>query len=196
MISKKNIGNLFLITILLSVIMFYGYYIIQYKGSITVKKSQTTNQLSNVTNLEKGVTKFFDVEYKTISNNNKNYFTRGKEAFISLDNPNLVELKIVHSFTTLKDGTSLNIRSKKGEYQKKNKNIMYSEDVIITNKKSIITAEKANFYANKNLIKLEKLTYKDEKNLIKGDFAELDTITNNLEIFMKNKNDKVYGQRK
>jgi len=46
------------------------------------------------------------------------------------------------------------------------------------------------------LIKLEKLTYKDEKNLIKGDFAELDTITNNLEIFMKNKNDKVYGQRK
>lgn len=196
MISKKNIGNLFLITILLSVIMFYGYYIIQNKGSIEVKKNQTDNQLPNVTNLEKGVTKFFDVEYKIISNNNKNYFTRGKEALISLDNPNLVKLNTVHSFTTLNDGTSLNIKSKKGEYQKENKNIMYSDDVIITNKKSIITAEKANFYANKNLIKLEKLTYKDEKNLIKGDFAELDTITNNLEIFMKNKNDKVYGQRK
>ena len=35
----------------------------------------------------------------------------------------------------------------------------------------------------------------DRKNKIKGDIAELDTITNNLEVFMNKKEDKVYGRR-
>ena len=35
----------------------------------------------------------------------------------------------------------------------------------------------------------------DPQNKIKGDVAELDTITNNLEIFMNKKEDKVYGRR-
>ena len=35
----------------------------------------------------------------------------------------------------------------------------------------------------------------DQENKIKGDIAELDTITNNFEIFMNKKEDKVYGRR-
>jgi len=67
---------------------------------------------------------------------------------------------------------------------------------VITNKQATITAETANFFSSENLIRLEDLVYKDNKNLIKGDFAKLDTVTNNLKIEMKNKQERVYGQRK
>ena len=36
---------------------------------------------------------------------------------------------------------------------------------------------------------------KDPQNKIKSDIAELDTLTNNLEIFMNKKEDRVYGRR-
>ena len=66
----------------------------------------------------------------------------------------------------------------------------------ILNKNGIITAEEANFFSEKNLIRLKKnVIFKDTKNTIKGDIAELNTISNNLEIFMNKKQDKVYGKR-
>ena len=48
----------------------------------------------------------------------------------------------------------------------------------------------------KNKIRLEKnVIFKSPENIIKGDIAELDTITNDLKIFMNKKKDKVYGRR-
>ena len=40
----------------------------------------------------------------------------------------------------------------------------------------------ASFFSNKNLITLEDMIYNDNKNLLKGDFAQLNTNTNNLKI--------------
>ena len=43
---------------------------------------------------------------------------------------------------------------------------------------------------------IEKLLTNIKKNIVRGDVAELDTITNNLEIFMFKEKDRVYGKRK
>ena len=120
----------------------------------------------------------------------------GKQANISKNQPNLVQVLNVHSFTKLNDGSILNVRSDKAEYNKNNNNIRYYQNVVITNKAGVITADKGDFFANKNLIKLEKVIYKDDQNLIKADFAILNTLSNNLEMFMENKKSRVYGQRK
>ena len=195
MITKKNKANLFLFCIFLSTLLFYTYFIKTNKGSIQINNSDI--QTSDVENLDKniGITRFSNVEYKT-NRKNKDYITRGKEAYVLKDQPDLIELSIVHSFTVLKDGSILNIKSNKARYQKSTKNIYYYKNVIITNKQKILYADTANFLANKNLIELSKVVYKDGENLLKGDLAKLDTITNDLEIFMENKKDKVYGQRR
>jgi hypothetical protein len=52
---------------------------------------------------------------------------------------------IVYSYTILKDGTKLNVRSKKADYYKNTKNIKYYQNVKITNKDIIITSEIASF---------------------------------------------------
>ena len=96
----------------------------------------------------------------------------------------------------LKMEAALNVRADKANYYKKSKNIKYYQNVKILNKDGIIEADIANFLADKNLIRLEKnVVYKDKKNTVKGDIAELNTITNNLEIFMLKKKDRVYGKR-
>lgn len=193
MIIKKIKVNLFLIFIILLAILFYGHNIYTNKGLIEL---ENTKQSGDKYDLEIGVTKFTNVEYKSYSKDNKSYITKGKQAYISKDNPDLITINIVNSFTKLKDNTILDIKSNKAEYQKNNRNIKYYDNVVITNKNSVINAKIANFFANKNLIKLEEVIYNDGQNLIKADFASLDTLTSNLEMTMKNKRDKVYGERK
>lgn len=189
---KKS--TLFFIIVILGTIIFYGYYINQNKGSIKVDDTKSTaDKFSETT---KGITKFKNVEYKTIGKNNKEYITRGGEAFLNYDTPNLIILNKVHSFTKLNDGSILNVKSNKATYFKNSKNIKYFNNVIILNKDVKITAEVANFFADKNLIRLEKnIIFRDNKNTIKGDIAELDTITNNLQVLMNKKKDRVYGKR-
>ncbi|WP_440679054.1 hypothetical protein [Candidatus Pelagibacter sp. HIMB1517] len=195
MISRKNISNfLILITVLLTLV-FYGHYLNKNKGSIKINDSVSENK-DIVSNLEGGMTKFSDVEYKTTSNKGTDFITRGKVAYISKKKPNLIELENVHSFTKLKDKSILNIKSEKATYAKNSKNIRYYQRVIISNKDRTIVAVEAIFYANKNQIKLEEVIYRDGVNLIKSDFAEFDAETNNLQLLMKNKKDRVYGQRK
>ena len=195
MISIKKKANIFLIFAIIFFVFFYGYYIFQNKGAIKIEDTKNIPLSNKSSDSNLGTTKFTDVEYKMSSQNNNEYVTRGKEAFTTKNKPNLIQLNVVNSFTTLKDGSVLNIKSDKAIYNKKTNNIKYYQNVLMTNKDKIITSDVANFFSNKNLIKLERAKYKDEKNLIKGDIVEFNTKTNNLEIHMKNKKDKVYGQR-
>ena len=191
----KNLrSNLFLVIVIGASVIFYAYFINKNKGSIKIdNKSEVT--VDKKTQIEAGVTIFKDTEYKTIEGD-KEYITRGKEARIDKNEPDLIKLTGVNSFTKLKDGTILRVQSKKANYYKKTKNIKYYGDVIITNKDKSVTSNIANFISDKSLIKLEdNVVMMDPKNTIKGDIALLDTKTNNLEILMKKKEDKVYGKR-
>jgi len=196
MISKKIKANLFLLFFFLLAIFFYGYFINKNEGLIKIKNIEKTDS-ENISLKEKvGVTSFSDVEYKSTSKNNKTYITRGKQAYVSKDQPELILLNKVYSFTKLNDGSELHINSDNAQYNKITKNIKYYNNVIIKNKDGLITTNIANFLYNKNLIRLENVVYKDGSSLLRGDFAELNTISNDLNIFMKNNNNQVYGQRK
>ena len=191
----KNLrSNLFLVIVIGASVIFYAYFINKNKGSIKIDdKSEVT--IEKKTQVESGITIFKDTEYKTIEGD-KEYITRGKEARINKNEPDLIKLTGVNSFTKLKDGTILRVQSKKANYYKKTKNIKYFGDVIISNKDKRVTSKIANFISNKSLIKLEdNVVMEDPKNIIKGDIALLDTKTNDLEILMKKEENKVYGKR-
>ena len=196
MISKKVKLNLILITAILGSVIFYSYNLSKNKGSIRIEEKQELIEKNN-SDLEKGITKFLDVEYKLTDKMGRAYITKGQEAFLDKKKPNIIQLNIVYSYTILKDGTKLNIRSRKADYYKNSKNIKYYQDVNITKKDLIITSEIASFSTKENVIKLEKnVIFKDANNLIKSDFAELNTVTNDIQIYMKKKHTKVYGQQK
>ena len=195
MISKTNKPKIFLTIIISLILAIYSYFFTQNKGAIEVEDQKFINQKKNLVNTP-NITKFTDVIYKTSDIKKRDYTTKGKEAYFSKKEPDLINLSIVNSFTTLKDGSVLNVISDKAIYYKSTKNIKYSKNIKITNKEGVITAEVANFFANENKITLEgNVIFKNNNNIIKGDTAELDTTTNNLKILMKKKTEKVYGKR-
>ncbi len=195
MISKKTKSNFFLFIVVIFSVIFYFYHITQNKGSIKIEK-QRSDAIKKNSLVEKNITKFTNVEYQTSDDSGRKYVTKGKEAYLNKDQPNLIKLNDVQSFTKLNDGSELNVTADKANYYKKSKNIKYYQNVKILNKDGIIKADIANFLADKNLIRLEKnVIYKDKQNIVKGDIAELNTITNNLEIFMLKEKDRVYGKR-
>jgi len=196
MISAKAKANIFIVLILAISIIFYGYYISENKGYIK-STNYNQNNTTKESNAQQGTTRFSNVEYKSLGDKNQEFITKGDEAFIFKNNPNTIVIINARSHTILKDKSILYLTSNEAEYYKNTQNIKYFNGVKIRNKNSIITAKTANFYKNKNKIRLEgKIIFTDTKNIIKGDIAELDTITNNLEISMYKKKDQVYGQRK
>jgi len=185
---------IFIIFLITSAI--YGYLIFNNKGYIKVP-DQKKQKINDNLNFEKGITKFYDVEYKTTDEKNRSFITKGIEAYVEKNKPSTIYLKKVRSYAELNDGTLLNINSNRADYNKNSKNIKYYEDVIVTNKDIIIRSKIANYIKNKNLIVLkDNVSLKDKKNLIKGDLAEFNTITNEIKISMFEKNNKVYGKRK
>ena len=64
MITKKTKSNFFLIIVVLFSVIFYFYHIMQNKGSIKIEKEQS-NSKREKNFVEKNVTKFTNVEYKT-----------------------------------------------------------------------------------------------------------------------------------
>lgn len=195
MISKKIKANLFVITIISLVFSFYVHNIYNNQGSIKIENLNKDQQ--KPTKIQSGITRFVDVEYRMLYKKDRNIITKGQEAFLNKSQPNIIELNNVHSYTLLKDQTVLNIKSNKAKYFKNLKNIMYYDDVQITNKDTVITSETAKFNSKTSKIILEnKIIIKDDKNTVKGDKAELNTVTNDLKIFMNENNKKVYGQRR
>ena len=197
MTSKKFKTNFMLLGFVSLIVLIYSYFLSTNKGSKKIEDGiQISNQPNNL-DLESGITKFANVEYNSTDNKNRAYRTQAKQAFLNKKKPDLILLKTVKSTTTLKDGSDLIIMSDNAKYFKNSKNIEYMSNVKIINKEISITAELAKFIPSKNIIRLEKnVVLKDINNTIKGDIVELDTLTNDLQIFMNNKKNKVYGQRK
>lgn len=193
--SKINWRKIIILFVFFFISIFYFFHIINNKGYIKIEENVRNNENSEKPNSIDGITKFLDVEYK-IKSKDKEYTTKGKTAFISKNEPNIINIEIVNSFTILNDGSVLNVNSDRAKYIKNSKNIEYYQNVIITNNNKIITAQKAIFLSNKNLIELQDMIYRDNKSLLKGDFAQLNTATNNLKILMNNNKDQVYGKKR
>lgn len=193
--SKINWRKIIISFVFFFVLTFYVYHMINNKGYIKVEENVSNKQVAEKPDSIEGITKFLDVEYK-IKSKDIEYTTRGKSAFISRNEPNIINIETVNSFTILNDGSDLNIKSDRAKYIKNSKNIEYYQNVIITNNNKIITAQRAVFLSNKNLIELQDMVYRDNKNLLKGDFAQLNTATNNLKILMNNNKDQVYGKKR
>ena len=90
--TKKAKSNFFLLFVVLVSAIFYFYHISQNKGSIKIQKD-LSDDININNNIEKNVTKFTNVEYKTSDDSGRDYITKGKEAYLNKDQPDLIEFK-------------------------------------------------------------------------------------------------------
>jgi len=196
-----NLGKITQITLILSsfVLLFYNYYYLpkQNKGSI---KLETKEEIKTVAEIKSKNT-FENTEYINTDKEGKKYTTQAKKSYILQNEPDLIHLNDVYSFTTLKkDNTLIEIRSKKALVNKKTNQTTYENQVVITNKSYKITSNIAKHLSQKNLIVIDgNVVMKDLtdglSHIVYCDTVEIDTTTNNAVAFMKDKNKKVLAEK-
>lgn len=189
-----------IILLLLSfLLIFYAYYYLpkQNQGSIKVETKEEIKTVEEI----KSKNTFTNTEYIDTDKEGKKYTTRAKESFILQNEPDLIYLTDVYSFTTLKkDNTLIEIRSKKALVNKKIKETTYENQVVITNKSYKITANIAKHLSQKNLIIINgNVIMKDLtdglSHVVYCDTVEIDTTTNNAVAFMKDRDKKVLAEK-
>lgn len=183
--------KILLFMLIFLVIVFYQIKISENRGFIEVKKKSDEKPRT----LDHS-TIFYNVEYN-FSNYKRKSLLKGDEATIEKNNPNLINLKTVSSQTVLNDSSTLNIKSTNAKFFKNTKNVFFFNNVIISNKDMIITAENANYVFQKNTIKIfNNVILKNSKNIIKCDSLLYNTETKNIELMMNASNKQIYGNRK
>ena len=197
-INKGKITQIILL-LLSFLLIFYTYYYLpkQNQGSIKV---ETKDEIKTVEEIKSKNT-FTNTEYIDTDKEGKKYTTRAKESFILQNEPDLIYLTDVYSFTTLKkDNTLIEIHSKKALINKKIKETTYENQVVITNKSYKITANIAKHLSQKNLIIIDgNVIMKDLtdglSHVVYCDTVKIDTTTNNAVAFMKDKDKKVLAEK-
>ena len=197
-INKGKVTQIILL-LLSSLLIFYTYYYLpkQNQGSIKVETKEEVKTVEEI----KSRNTFKNTEYIDTDKEGKKYTTRAKESYILQNEPDLIYLTDVYSFTTLKkDNTLIEIRSKKALVNKKAKETTYENLVVITNKSYKITANIAKHLSQKNLIIIDgNVIMKDLtdglSHVIYCDTVEIDTTTNNAIAFMKDKDKKVLAEK-
>ena len=196
-----NLGKITQITLILLsfILLFYTYYYLpkQNKGSIKVETKEEIKTVEEI----KSKNTFKNTEYINTDKEGKKYTTQAKKSYILQNEPDLIYLNGVYSFTTLKkDNTLIEIRSKKALVNKKTNETTYENQVVITNKSYKITSSIAKHLSQKNLIVIDgNVVMKDLtdglSHIVYCDTVEIDTTTNNAVAFMKDKNKKVLAEK-
>jgi len=204
---KKLLQNCLLL--FAGLIFFYSYYYLPSKnlGSIEIEvKEENSNEKKSANNNEdkttiKNKTIFLNTEYKTQNNKGQVFTTKARESFFYQNQPDLIYLVDLYSFTTLnKDQSIIEIRAKTGMLDKLKKVTSYEKDIIIKNKNYLITANTATYFSDKNIIIIDgNVIMKDLtmelSHVVYCDTVEINTLNNDTVAFMKFKNNKVVAKK-
>lgn len=192
--SKNILIQLILALTILLVIFFFYFYLPSEKNKSRSEKINISDQNQITQSKNKNV--FENVEYISTDSSGRKTTTKATLSYFYQEKPEIIFLENPYSFTLMKDKSLLEIRSKRGEFNKITRDATYRENVIITNKNYIIDCLEAIYVVKKNLIKLNgEVVIQDPPNKIYSDRAILDTITNNAEAFMNSPDDRVLTQK-
>jgi hypothetical protein len=190
--SQKSLIQLILV--LLIFIISISVYL-RYFG----KKNENLKTNTKVIKIENKIVKNTDyiknINYTSELNGNK-YQITARRAKIEMDTPDLMFLENIVAYITIKDSGLIKVTSNFGEYNSKNYDTIFSNNVVVTYPDHKITGEYLNFsFVNNIGVFSTNIIYTDNKTKMFADKIEIDLITNNTKIFMIDNSEKVLIER-
>ena len=122
-------------------VIFIVYFV--YPTINTFRLKLTSKNIKPTEGTESNV--FENISYIGVDASGKQYNVRAKLATIDKDNQDLISLKEVDSDFLLKDGSVIKIISKIGLFNKTTNDILYEQNVKITQKDGVVTASRAEY---------------------------------------------------
>jgi len=182
------------------VIIFIVYFI--YPALNTYRLKLTSKNIKPTQGAESNV--FENISYIGVDASGKQYNVRAQLASIDKDNQDLISLKEVDSDFLLKDGSIIKIISKTGLFNKTTNDILYEQNVKITQRDGVVTASRAEYLVKSNnifvsgnvigdFIENDPKTKKRRTSQIKADRVIIDTFKKTVEVVMEEKGKQVTG---
>ena len=206
--GKKTITQVILIIILivLTYFVFKKYYIKNDTVSESNKKDQTISKNESQKS-DKNIIK--DISYTANNSRGDIYLLLADYGEVYLDNPELMFLTKVNGKITLQDGMKVTIKSDFANFNTKNFETTFINNVIVERREEKITGDELYLVLERTEKEIQDLIKKDE-NLVRmsrnvvykkpgynlsADILEIDLITKNIKIYMMNKYKKVIATR-
>ena len=182
------------------VIIFIVYFV--YPALNTYRLKLTSKNIKPTQGAESNV--FENISYIGVDASGKQYNVRAQLASIDKDNQDLISLKEVNSDFLLKDGSIIKIISKTGLFNKTTNDILYEQNVKITQRDGVVTANRAEYLVKSNnifvsgnvigdFIENDPKTKKRRTSQIKADRVIIDTFKKTVEVVMEEKGKQVTG---
>ncbi|CAO6132092.1 Lipopolysaccharide assembly, LptC-related [Candidatus Pelagibacterales bacterium] len=182
------------------IIIFIVYFV--YPALNTYRLKLTSKNIKPTQGAESNV--FENISYIGVDASGKQYNVRAQLASIDKDNQDLISLKEVDSDFLLKDGSIIKIISKTGLFNKTTNDILYEQNVKITQRDGVVTANRAEYLVKSNnifvsgnvigdFIENDPKTKKRRTSQIKADRVIIDTFKKTVDVVMEEKGKQVTG---
>ena len=189
--------------IILIYLVFKNYYISS-KPTTELKKDDNTVLKNDSEKSDKNLIK--DINYTANNTRGDVYLLIADYGEIYLDNPELMFLTKVNGKITLYDGESITVESDFANFNTKNFETTFINNVIVKRGKEKITSDELYLILEKdekdqnsdkkdeNLIRLSRNVFYEKPGYkLSADILEIDLITKNINIYMIDKNKKIYA---
>ena len=182
------------------IIIFIVYFV--YPTLNTYRLKLTSKNIKPTEGAESNV--FENISYIGVDASGKQYNVRAQLASIDKGNQDLVSLKEVESDFLLKDGSIIKIISKSGLFNKTTNDILYEQNVKITQRDGVVTANRAEYLVKSNnifvsgnvsgdFVENDPKTKKRRTSQVKADKVIIDTFKKTVEVVMEEKGKQVTG---
>ena len=179
--------SLFSIIVLIFILIFFKYF----NQEIEVKKKTLQNEKVSKTS-EKNPNIIKDIEYLSKDSAGNTYKINAKFGEIKDKESNLIILKNVKAIISIIDSEEIVIYSNFAKYNTQNYNTNFYENIRVYYAEHKINSEYLDFLFNKNLaILYQDIIYRNSQTKLLADRLEIDLITKNSKLSMKDENEKI-----
>ena len=187
---NKKTGLQVVMVLVIILISFWFYLKYFTKNFEDVKETRVIEKIDE--NQNSTSTYIDDINYVSTDIKGNKYQINAKQAEIKIENADIMFLTDVVAFIFIKDSDTVKITSNFGEYNSKNYDTIFSENVIVIYPRHKITAEYLDFSFLSNLgVFTTNVIYTGEKTNLFADKIEMNLATKDTKIFMNNVEEKV-----
>lgn len=185
--KKKLLTIQILLFSLATILIFFTYYG-KNDNKFDNKKTKTETKPIEKDADDK-TTSFENIEYKGVDLEGNRYIIKSELADFSLENPELINMRIMSAIFYLKDGSILKIKGDWGSYNNQTYDMKFRENIETKYKDNFIYSEKLDYLNSKQLLTVSgNVKTKSLQGNIEADRLLFDLSLNTLDISMFDEN--------
>ena len=186
--KKKLIIIQLSLLLIASTIIFLTYFNVENSQKNEIISKETEKKIKDlISDKNSNEDIFFNIEYSGLDLAGNRYILKAEEAVNNKDFIEIIHMKSVDAIFYFKDGTILNVKSKKGKYNNKTLDINFYQDVKASYGASKLFAEKAEYSNSKSfLVVSENVLVEDIRGRMFADKLLFDIKNNKLDILASN----------